>query len=397
MRLLGRVAIIALVLAGAAYAAYRLWPTSVPSDLHAPHLDVHEEYDAGVLRRAESFDAFGRWTLVLSQLALLAVLIAYAKRGVTFIKQSAAGPIGTGFLLGMLGFGLAWLVQLPFQLADYLWGANHDVIHEGFLEWAFGQWAGLGGTFLRVCAVLLVAMGFAKLTARWWWVPAAGAFTALVLLIAFVTPDLAGGSVPQRPAIRADAARISAQEGVGDVPVRVEKVSDLTSSPNAFAAGLGPSRRVFLWDTLSGFPRRELRVTLAHEYAHLAKRHIIQGVAWFGLIALVAGLIVMLATRGRGGMSDPRAVPLALLVVFVVQLAASPLQSAISRRHEAEADWAALNTTRNPAAFEALFRRFADTGLADPDPPGWFHVLFEDHPSGLERIEMARAWARTHR
>ena len=73
---------------------------------------------------------------------------------------------------------------------------------------------------------------------------------------------------------------------------------------------------------------------------------------------------------------------------------AGPRQSAVSRRNEAEADWAALNTTRNPAAFVALFRDFAKYGLADPDPPGWFHVLFEDHPSGLERIEMARAWSR---
>ena len=397
MRPLTRAIVVALLLAGAAFAAYRLWPTSVPSDLHPPHLDVHEEFDAGVLRRAESFDAFGRWTFLLSQLALLVVLVLYARRGVAFIRQSAAGPIGTGFLLGMLGLGLVWLAQLPFQIADYVWASDHDVIREGFLEWAFGQWAGLGGTFLRVCAVLLVAMGFAKLTARWWWVPAAGAFTALVLLFAFVTPYLAGGSVPRRADLRADAARISAQEGVGRVPVRVEKVSDITSSPNAFAAGLGPSRRVFVWDTLTDFPRREVRVTLAHEYAHIAKRHIIQGVAWFGLIALAAGLIVMLMTRGRGGMADPRAVPLALLVVFVLQLVASPLESAISRRHEAEADWAALNTTRNPAAFEALFRRFADTGLADPDPPGWFHVLFEGHPSGLDRIAMARAWARAHR
>jgi STE24 endopeptidase len=293
----------------------------------------------------------------------------------------------------MLGFGLTWLVQLPFEAANYFWGSDHDVIRIGFLEWAFGEWASVGGTFLRVCATLLIAMGFARLTKRWWWVPAAGAFTAVMLLFAFVTPYLAGGHPPYRENLRADAATISRAEGVGDVPLRIEKVSDVTTSPNAFAAGLGPSRKVFLWDTLAGYPRREVRVTLAHEYAHIAKRHIIQGVAWFGLIALVAGLIVMLLVRGRGGMADPRAVPLALLVVFVLQLVTAPLQSAVSRRNEAEADWAALNTTRNPAAFEALFRHFADTGLADPDPPGWFHVMFEDHPSGLERIEMARAWA----
>jgi STE24 endopeptidase len=396
MRALGRAALITLVLGAAAYAAYLLWPTSVPDDLAPPNLDVHDEFDADVLAEAESFDAFGRWTFLLSQVVVLGVLIAYARRGARLMRQSAAGPIGTGFLLGMLGLGLAWLVTLPFEAAGYWWGYDNNQINVSFLEWALGEWAGLAGTFLRTCAALLVAMGFAKLTKGWWWVPAAGVFTGVILLLAFLTPYLVGGHPPRSAALRADAARISEQAGASGVPLRIEEVSDLTSSPNAFAAGLGPSRRVYLWDTLAGYPRREVQVTLAHEYAHIAKRHIIQSIAWFGLIALAAGLIVMLLTRRRGGMADPRAVPLALLVVFVLQLVASPLESAVSRRNEAEADWAALNTTRNPGAMVALFRDFAKHGKGDPDPPGWFHVLFEGHPSGLERIEMARAWAARH-
>ena len=111
------------------------------------------------------------------------------------------------------------------------------------------------------------------------------------------------------------------------------------------------------------------------------------------LLLLPAGLVVMLATRRRGGLAVARAVPLTLFVVAVLQLVAAPLQSAASRRYEAEADWRALETTREPAAMESLMERFTSEALADPDPPGWFHVLFESHPSGLERISMARAWA----
>ena len=30
----------------------------------------------------------------------------------------------------------------------------------------------------------------------------------------------------------------------------MQEIGDLTEAPNAFAAGLGPSRKVVLWDTL---------------------------------------------------------------------------------------------------------------------------------------------------
>jgi STE24 endopeptidase len=89
-------------------------------------------------------------------------------------------------------------------------------------------------------------------------------------------------------------------------------------------------------------------------------------------------------------------VSLALLVFVALQLAATPLQSAVSRRYEAEADWTSLQTTHDPAAMRALHRRFVARGLADPDPPGWWHALFDDHPTGLQRVEMADAYAKLH-
>ncbi|MGI9111807.1 MAG: hypothetical protein ACR2GT_06390 [Gaiellaceae bacterium] len=45
------------------------------------------------------------------------MLALYAWRGAGFARESAAGRIGTGMLLGMIGLALVWLSQVPFRLA----------------------------------------------------------------------------------------------------------------------------------------------------------------------------------------------------------------------------------------------------------------------------------------
>jgi STE24 endopeptidase len=100
----------------------------------------------------------------------------------------------------------------------------------------------------------------------------------------------------------------------------------------------------------------------------------------------------MRVTRGRGGMGQPEAVPLVLVVVAVLQLAAAPAQNWISRRMEAEADWKALEVTRDPAALEELMASFSTTSLGDPDPPAWAQFFLGTHPSLADRVAMARAW-----
>jgi STE24 endopeptidase len=182
---------------------------------------------------------------------------------------------------------------------------------------------------------------------------------------------------------------------VGKVPVRVQSVHRLTALPNAEAVGLGPTRRVILTDTLlSGrFTDRQVRVVLAHELGHQQRGHIWKSLVWSFLLLLPAAWVVALVTRRCGGMCRPEAVPLALLVVLVLQLVALPVHSAISRHLEAEADWVALDTTRDPQAAATLFHRLAAVSLQQPDPPTWDYLLLEDHPTAAQRIAMARAWA----
>ncbi|MGZ4390317.1 MAG: M48 family metallopeptidase, partial [Gaiellaceae bacterium] len=201
------------------------------------------------------------------------------------------------------------------------------------------------------------------------------------------------GTTPPKPSLRADVARIERAESVS-VPVRVQKVSDWTNEANAFTAGVGPSTRVVIWDTLldGRFSRGEVNVVVAHELGHVAHRHIWKGLAWLALLAFPIAFLVAESTRRRGGLGNPGTIPLAFLVLTVGSILALPIENAVSRRYEAEADWAALQATRDPQSTARLFRSFERTSLQEPSPPAWDYWLLENHPTLAQRIAMATRW-----
>jgi STE24 endopeptidase len=173
-------------------------------------------------------------------------------------------------------------------------------------------------------------------------------------------------------------------------------VHDVTSLPNAEATGIGPSRRVILWDTLvdGRFTDREVTVVIAHELGHLAHDHIWKDVGWYALFAFPGTFLIALVTRRRGGMSRPEAVPLSLLALVGLTVLAQPLQNVVTRHMEAEADWSALQATHDSAAATGLFERFVPTTLSQPSPPTWDYVLLENHPTIMQRLAMVQAWRR---
>jgi Zn-dependent protease with chaperone function len=369
----------------------------VPGDLHLRSVDVNAVFGKATVSEAVHVERFFLITWLLSQIALFATLLVYARRGPGFARESAAGPIGTGMLLGMLGLGIVWLVQLPFTLLEVWWARRHDLTESGYLDWALEHWVELGAEFVAICISLLVVMVLARRLGEIWWIPGALVFLVIGTTFAFVQPYLVTDTKPLRdPGLRSAVPEIERKQGVSDIPVSVEDVSGTTSQANAYAVGFGPSRKVVLWSTMvdGSFSDPEVRVVVAHEIGHHSSRHIPKGLAWFGLFALPSAWVLMRATRRRGGMGEAAAVPLALLVVAVLQLGLVPAQAWISRRMEAEADWKALQTTRDPVAARGLFVGFGKTDLANPDPPAWAHVLLDSHPTLAQRVAMAEAWQR---
>jgi len=74
-----------------------------------------------------------------------------------------------------------------------------------------------------------------------------------------------------------------------------------------------------------------------------------------------------------------------------------PMQALVSRRVEARADAHALDLTGDAATFEAMQRRLGTVNLSDPDPPTLEYLMYASHPSTVERVAAARAYARGER
>jgi STE24 endopeptidase len=388
---------VAVLAAAWCAGAYLLWQTDVPGNLHMPQVDPTRDFTRATLERTSDYAAFLRVLSLASVVALIGVLWLYARKGARFASESAAGRIGTGMLLGMLGLGFVWLAQLPFEVAGLWWERRHHIAKQGYLDVILGGWFGLASTFVSACLAILIAMALAGRFPRRWWLPAAPAFVALGFLGAFLDPYLMSSELHplKRPAIERDAKALERSEGVSGIPIKVQKVHKQTSEPNAEAIGIGPSRRVVLWDTLldGRFTRPQIRVILAHELGHQKRQHILKGIGWYALFAFPgAWLVAELTRRRRGGLQLAEAMPFALFVVIVLQVASLPLGNVVTRHIEAEADWVALEHTRDPTAARDLFKQFTKTSLSQPRPPTWDYVLFQDHPTIVQRIAMADAW-----
>ena len=84
-----------------------------------------------------------------------------------------------------------------------------------------------------------------------------------------------------------------------------------------------------------------------------------------------------------------RRLAVAAATALVVSAASAPLGNWVSRAMEREADWGALQATRDPKADIGLQQGFVTRSLGVPDPPGWVSFWFGTHPDALERIGLA--------
>jgi STE24 endopeptidase len=378
-------------------AALLLWRTSVPSGLDLPEADARDFFSAREVERHERYERFLRalfFPAVLLQGAVLVGLVLAAPR---ILRRLPFHPVVQGVLLALAAVVCVWLARLPVGVTAHWWRRRYGVARQDYLEWLVDPWLELAAqAAVTGGAVALAMMLAARLGARWWLAgaPVVVAFAAVVVL---AQPLLLEPRVEplQNPRLEADIHSLASRTGVGSVDVVVRDASSRTRAGNAEVYGIGPTRRVVLWDTLldGRFSPGAIRAIVAHELGHVARDHVWKGLGWVALLALPATFVIARITELRGGLARPAAVPLALLAVFCLELALLPATNAVSRRYEAEADWVALEATRAPAAARGLTVRLTRASLADPDPPAWAYVLRRTHPTAIQRLAMTLAWA----
>jgi STE24 endopeptidase len=373
-----------------------LWQTEVPDDLDPPSLNERTLFGARLVHRAQDYERFLNLNWVLGTIAGLAALVWMVRRGPGLVRSLGLGRVNAGIIAGAVTLTVVWAVSIPFGLASDWWRRRHGISTESYAASLGIAWGELLVQIFIGFIVLAIFLGLARKLGGWWWVAAAPVLVAIFVSMQLVVPYLV--SIDTHSLRDERLAReinvLEQREHAGDPTIREETVSDTTTSANAYSIGIGPTERVIFWDTLldGRFSFSEVRFVAAHELGHLARNHIAKGIGWFALFIVPILGAAAFFTRNRGGLRNPGTVPLVLLVIVAAELVSLPLRNEITRRYETEADWVALEATRDPGAARQLFREFAHTSLQDPSPPWWAHVLLDDHPASLDRIEQAAAW-----
>ncbi len=298
-----------------------------------------------------------------------------------------------------LAIVLPWTARLPI---GYLVGYRHER-HWGFSTQSFGAWLvdrlkGLGvGLALTVPLMVgLVALG--RWFPSWWPLVAAAAGAVFALVVSFVAPVLFepifNRFEPLADEQLADDLRALAERA--GAPVRDVLVADAsrrTTKVNAYVSGVGRTRRVVLFDTLlEQSSSAEAKLVVAHELGHRRARHIFKGT----LLAMAGIAFAVMVVWAVVGTPQPDDIPLIMLIGALLELAALPAMTALSRSWERVADRFALDLTGDLGVFEETFRSLALANLSDLDPPRALYYALFSHPTIPERIAFARRWAELH-
>ncbi|MDG4805384.1 M48 family metallopeptidase [Micromonospora sp. WMMD1120] len=394
--------------------AVLLIPWHRPPAPRADQLAALRDLPAEQVARGREFRAAlrpgGYAALAVGLLIALALgLTPLGGRLVELVGRPFGGHWAAQAVLGGLAVVLvADLVTLPFAAWRQSVLTRYGLSTNGWSGWAVDLLKSYAVSAVIGAVALLGFYAVIRLAPRWWWALGAAGAALLVVLLSFVLPVLVEPvfnrftPMEQGP-LRTELMSMAARDGVPVRDVLVADASRRTRAVNAYVSGLGPTRRVVVYDTLlrEATPA-EVTAVVAHELGHAKDSDVAVGTLTgaLGAAAAVVALYLLgswgplLRLAGVDSVAQPRAFPLLVALVAVAGLVATPVQALMSRRVEARADAHALALTGDPASFESMQRRLGSVNLGDPDPPRWEYLYSATHPSTVERMAAARAYAR---
>ena len=335
-------------------------------------------------------------------------LLLLAGGGFAFIHSTVATTVGTGYvgslvLVAVIAL-IGGLISLPFDYHETFsieerFGFNRTTRRLFFID--LGKSVALA---ILLMAPLVLAADYAmRQLGAWWWLALWGIFVAFNVLALLIVPTLI---MPlfnkfeplEDGTLKARIEALMARCGFHSKGVYRMDGSRRSSHGNAFFTGLGPSKRIVLFDTLlEKLTREEIVAVLAHELGHFKLRHVLRrALAYFGVSLLILAFLGWLFRETwlyQGFGIDPaiaRDMPLTGMLLFflvfpLVSTWFRAIPNQLSRRQEFEADSYAASNADPKELASALVKLHRDNASTlTPDPI--YAAVNHSHPSAAQRI-----------
>ena len=362
-------------------------------------------YDADEYRKSQQYlrvnYRFGMFTSTVSFLALLAMLLF---GGFAWLDQLVRYRTENPVWMALLFFGILVLASdlfsLPFSLYDTFvieekFGFNKTTLKTFFLD-KLKSWllvAIIGGGILALVAWIYQIAG------HWFWLIAWGVITVFTVFMTMFYSNLIVPLFNKQTPLEEGELRDAIEAFARKVGFRLQNIyvidgSKRSTKANAYFSGLGPKKRIVLYDTLiSDHTVDELVAVLAHEIGHYKKKHtvtgtvlgIIQtGVMLFILSLFIENPLLSQALGAKEGSFHMGLLAFGLLYSPISTILGI-LMNVISRKNEYAADrFAAINF--NGHSLKEALKKLSVKNLSNLRPHPAVVFVHYSHPPLLRRL-----------
>lgn len=305
---------------------------------------------------------------------------------------------GTGLLLSVLA--LSTLLELPLTawrtfVVEEKFGFNRTTPRRFLIDQLMQLFLMLAITIPLVAAILWLM----EETGNGWWIWAWMVWMGFTLLFTWAYPAVIAPLFNKFSPLQ----DLPLKERLEDLLLRcgfhsngmfVMDGSKRSSHGNAYFSGFGKNKRIVFFDTLlRNLEADEIEAVLAHELGHFKRRHILKTMLSMAIISL-AGLALLnwlmqqdwfFQGLGAAQHNHAKALALFLLVIPTFTTFFTPLFSALSRKHEFEADAYAAQQSSAAALISGLVKMYRDNASTlTPDP--LYSAFHHSHPPATVRI-----------
>jgi Zn-dependent protease with chaperone function len=307
--------------------------------------------------------------------------------------------------------------RLPLSLSGHWLLRRYGLSVESWPAWALDWLKGQAVNVLIVTFVVWLFFGLMRRSPRRWWLYAWFVSIPLAIGAVVLTPVLIDPLFNKfqplaqtRPALVPELEKVVARAGLHIPRERMFEMnaSAKTREVNAYVTGIGPTLRVVVWDTtILNSSTAEILAVFGHEMGHYVLGHVWKGL----LISFIGGFFGLYLLHGLAGAAESRwglrcgilslddyaALPLFLLLLAVFSFVDAPVENAVSRYIENQADVYGLEVTHGvvPDSGEVAARslqEMGETDLEDPAPPAFIRFWLYSHPPINDRIILARTY-----
>ncbi len=345
-----------------------------------------------------------RFSFFTSSAGLAVMLLLFILGGFGWYDGLIAGITSHYIIHVLIFFGtfalLSDLLTTPFDLYNTFvleerYGFNRTTARTYIMDKVKGWLIGalIGGGLLALITWIYM------LTGPWFWLIALGLVTLVSLFLTMFYSNLIVPLFNKQTPLEEGSLRGKIEEFAVNAGFKLDNIyvmdgSKRSSKANAYFTGLGPKKRIVLFDTLiEDLEEEEIVAVLAHEVGHYKKKHsttglilaTVQSAIMFYLFSLFVGVDSFAVALGGSEASFHLGLVAFGVLYSPISMLTGLLTNALSRHNEYQADNFAKDKYEADSLISSL-KKLSKNNLSNLTPHPAYVFFHYSHPPLLQRI-----------